>query len=84
MHISATVPLLTAIACFVPMKAAQRSSSSAVSRPPASIPLSQDVVTAAISSGPDIGACDRDHAVSSLQVCGSGRSSSASSSRANA
>ena len=51
-HISATVPLLTAIACFDPMNAANRSSSSATRRPPASIPLSRTSVTAAISSGP--------------------------------
>ena len=52
MHISATVPLLIAIACLTPMKAANRSSSSTTRLPPASIPLSRTAVTAAISSGP--------------------------------
>ena len=50
MHISATVPLLTAIAWRTPMNAAQRSSSSATRRPPASIPLRRTSVTAAISA----------------------------------
>ena len=50
MHISATVPLLTAIAWRTPMNSAQRSSSSATRRPPASIPLRRTSVTAAISA----------------------------------
>ena len=50
MHISATVPLLTAIAWRTPMNSAQRASSSATRRPPASIPLRRTSVTAAISA----------------------------------
>ena len=60
-HIRATVPLLTAIAWRTPMKAAQRSSSSATRVPPASIPLRRTSVTAAISVVADVRASDRDH-----------------------
>ena len=83
MHIRATVPLLTAMACFVPMNAAQRSSSSAVRRPPASMPLWRTSVTAAISSAPMSG---RATGITRRLPAGTGcgRSSSASSSRAKA
>ena len=52
MHISATVPLLTAIACFTPKNSAQRRSSSATRLPWTIMPLGSTSVTAAISSGP--------------------------------
>ena len=52
MHISATVPLLTAIAWRTPMNSAQRASNSATRRPPASWPLRRTSVTAAISASP--------------------------------
>ena len=48
----ATVPLLTAMACFTPQNAAHRSSSSATRFPWAIIPVRRTSVTASISSWP--------------------------------
>ena len=75
MHISATVPLLTAMACFVPMNAAQRSSSSAVRRPPGEHPALEHRGDGGDLFWSDIRACDGDHAFAPWGMDGSGRCS---------